>query len=323
MKAIVQDTYGPADVLELREVDRPEIGDGDVLVRVHAAGLHIGDWHVMTGQPYLMRVLGFGFRGPKARVRGMDVAGVVEAIGTGVTRFKPGDEVFGVADGAFAEYAHASEDKLALKPANLSFEQAAAVPTSACTALVALRDQGKVQAGQKVLIIGASGGIGLFAVQLAKYYGADVTGVASASKADLVRSLGAGRVIDYAREDFVRGGERFDVILDMVGNRSLKELRSVLTPRGTLVIVGGEGGGRMIGALSRSLQALFLKPFVKQQLRLFVATANAADLQFLKDRIEAGDVTPIVDRTYPLRETSAAMRALAGGHARGKLVIAV
>jgi NADPH:quinone reductase-like Zn-dependent oxidoreductase len=241
MQAIVQDRYGSADVLRLRDIDTPEIGDGDVLVRVHAASVHIGDWHVMTGLPYLLRIVGFGLRSPKARVRGMDVAGKVEAVGKRVARFQAGDEVFGTCDGAFAEYACAREDRLAPKPANLTFQQAAAVPTSAFAALQALRDKGGIQAGQKVLIVGASGGVGIFAVQIAKAFGAEVTGVCSTAKVDLVRSIGADRLIDYTREDFTRSGQRYDLILEMGGRRSLARIRSALAPRGTLVLVGGEG----------------------------------------------------------------------------------
>jgi len=323
MKAIVQDTYGSADVLHLEEIDRPRIGDGDVLVRVRAAGVHVGDRHVMTGEPYLMRVMGFGLRGPKTRVRGMDVAGTVEAIGKDVTRFQVGDEVFGTCDGAFAEYARAGDGTLAPKPSNLTFEQAAAVPTSAVTALNALRDAGKIQAGQTVLIVGASGGIGLFAVQIARALGAEVTGVCSAAKADAVRAAGAAYVVDYAREDVTRSGRRYDLILDMVGNRSLSELRRALTPRGTLVLVGGEGGGRWIGALGRSLRGFALSPFVSQSLRMIIAVANADDLRFLTELVEAGKVTPVVDRTYPLSEVPDAIRYLSGGQARGKIVVDV
>ena len=245
MKAIVQDRYGSADVLELTDIDKPVVGSDDVLVRVHAAGAHIGDWHLMTGLPYLVRILGFGFRAPKARVRGMDVAGRVEAVGTNVTRFQPGDEVFGIGDGAFAEYATARDDKLAPKPANLTFEQAAAVPTSGFTALQALRDEGKVQPGQKVLIIGAAGGVGTFAVQIAKAFGADVTGVCSTSKVDLVRSIGADDVIDYTRDDFATSGQRYDLILDTAGSRPLSQLRRALTPkeRSSSSEEKGAGGG--------------------------------------------------------------------------------
>ena len=323
MKAIIQDQYGSPDVLELQEVDRPEIGDDDVLVRVRAAGVHIGDRHIMTGLPYLMRVMGFGLRAPKARVRGTDVSGTVEAAGKNVTRFQAGDDVFGTCDGSFAEHTRAREDNLAPKPANLTFEQAAAVPTSACTALQALRDRGGIQPGQKVLIVGASGGVGMFAVQIAKSFGAEVTGVCSTTKVDMVRSIGADHVIDYAQEDFTRGGQKYDLILDMVGNRSLSHLRRALTPRGTLVLVGGEGGDRWIGAVGRSIRALVVSPFVSQRMRMIVATANTEDLQFLKELIEAAKVTPVIDRTYSLSEVPDAIRYLNDGHARGKIVITV
>jgi NADPH:quinone reductase-like Zn-dependent oxidoreductase len=322
MQAIVQDRYGSADVLQLREVAEPAIGDDEVLMRVRAASVHVGDWHVMTGQPYLMRVLGFGLRGPKARVRGMDAAGTVEAVGKNVTGFRPGDEVYGTCRGAFAEYAVAREVTLAPKPASLTFEQAAAVPTSACVALKALR-AGGIAPRQKVLVVGASGGVGLFAVQIARALGAEVTAVSSASKAELVRSIGADRVLDYAREEYAGAEQRYDLILDMAGTRSLSRLRRALTPRGTLVPVGGEGGGRWIGGVGRSLQALALSPFVSQTLRPIVALANAADLRFLTELIDAGKVRPVVDRTYPLSGAPDAIRRLHGGAARGKLVIAV
>jgi NADPH:quinone reductase-like Zn-dependent oxidoreductase len=321
MKAIVQDQYGSADVLQLRDIDKPEVGLDDVLIRVHAAGVHVGDWHLMSGEPYLMRVIGFGFRGPKARVRGMDVAGVVEAVGQNVTRFQAGDEVFGTCDGSFAEYASAREDMLALKPANLTFEQATAVPTSAFTALQALRTGG-IQSGQKVLIVGASGGVGLFAVQIAKSFGAEVTGVCSTVKVDTVRAIGADHVIDYMKEDFTRSSPRYDLILDMGGNRSLSQLRRALVPRGTLVLVGGEGGDRWIG-IGRSLQALVVSRFVSHKLRPVSSKPNQADLQLLKDLIERGKVTPVIDRTYPLSEAPDAIRYLHEGRARGKLVISV
>jgi NADPH:quinone reductase-like Zn-dependent oxidoreductase len=322
VRAIVQDRYGSADVLQLREVAEPAIGDDEVLLRVRAASVHAGDWHVMTGQPYLMRVLGFGLRGPKARVRGMDAAGTVEAVGKNVTGFRPGDEIFGTCRGAFAEYAVAREATLAPKPASLTFEEAAAVPTSACVALKALR-AGGIAAGQKVLVVGASGGVGLFAVQIAKALGAEVTAVASAAKAELVRSVGADRVLDYARDEYAGAEQRYDLILDMAGTRSLSQLRRALTPRGTLVPVGGEGGGRWIGGVGRSLGALALSPFVSQTLRPIVALANAADLRFLAELIDAGKVRPVVDRTYPLGGAPDAIRRLHGGAARGKLVIAV
>jgi NADPH:quinone reductase-like Zn-dependent oxidoreductase len=322
MRAIVQDHYGSSDVLKLQEIDKPQVGLNDVLVRVHAAGLHIGDWHVMTGQPYLMRLIGFGFRVPKARIRGIDAAGVVEAVGKNVTQFQAGDEVFGTCDGAFAEYALAREDMLAPKPANLSFEQAAAVPTSACTALQALRNAGGIQPGQRVLIVGASGGVGMYAVQIAKSFGAEVTGVCSTAKVDMVRSIGADHVIDYTREDFTRSGKRYDLILDVGGNRSLSQLRLALTPGGTLALVGGEGGDRWIG-IGRPVQALLMSPFVRDKLRPVASKPNQADLQFLKDLVEAGKVTPVIDRTYPLSETADAMRHLEEGRARGKVVITV
>ena len=323
MKAIVQDEYGSADVLELRDIDRPAVEDDGVLVRVHAAGVDPGVWHLMTGRPYLVRLAGYGLRRPKARVRGEDVAGRVEAVGKDVTRFQEGDEVFGIGDGAFAEYASASEDKLAPKPANLSFEQAAAVPTSAFTALQGLRDKGEVQAGQTVLIIGAAGGVGTFAVQLAKAFGAEVTGVCSTTKTDLVKSLGADNVIDYTQEEITQSGQRYDVILDTAGQRSLRQLRRALSPRGTLVIVGAETGGRWIGGTDRQLRAIMLSPFVRQRLRTFVATPKNEDLQFVKELIEAGKVTPVIDRTYPLSEVPEAIRQLEEGHARGKVVITV
>lgn len=322
MKAIVQDTYGPPDVLQLRDIDKPMIGDNDVLVRVHAAGVDRGAWHLMIGQPYLAR-LAIGLRKPKTPVRGMDVAGRVEAVGKGVTRLKPGDEVFGTCDGAFAEYACAREDKLVPKPANLTFEQAAAVPTSACTALQGLRDAGNVKPGQKVLIIGAGGGVGTFAVQIAKTFGAEVTGVCSTSKTDLVRSIGADHAIDYTREDFADGRRHYDVILDIAGNRSLPHLRRALTPRGTLVIIGGEEGGRWFGGLGRPLRALMLSPFTSQTFRSLFATEHKEDLHVLKKLIEAGQVTPVIDKTYPLSKVPEAIRYLEEGRARGKLVITV
>jgi NADPH:quinone reductase-like Zn-dependent oxidoreductase len=323
MQAVVQDTYGSADVLRLERVPRPKIADDEVLVRVRAAGVHIGDWHVMTGQPYLMRVMGFGLRAPKARIQGIDLAGTVQAVGKNVTRFHAGDDVYGTGAGAFAEYASARDDTLASKPFNMTVEQAAAVPTSACTALQALRTGG-IASGQQVLIIGASGGVGIFAVQIAKALGTEVTGVCSTGKADLVRSIGADHVIDYTQEDFTQSDQRYDLILDTGGNRSLSQLRSALTPKGTLVLVGGEGGGRWIGgAMGRSMRALMLSPFVSQQLRMIIATAKAVDLESLTELIEAGKVTPVIDKTYPLSEAPAAIGYLAAGHARGKVVITV
>ncbi len=319
MKAIVQDRYGTADVLELKDIDEPVVGDDEVLLRVLAASAFIGDWHVMTGIPYLGRLV-LGLRAPKARVRGQDVAGIGEAVGERVTRFRPGDEVFGTCHGSFAEYATAGEDKIAPKPTNLTFEQAATVPNTGTTALQGLRNVGKVQPGQKVLIIGAAGGVGSFAVQIAKAFGANVTGVCSTAKVDLVRSIGADEVIDYTRDDFAEMGQRYDVILDMAGNRSVSHLRRSLVPRGTLVIGGGEGGGRWFG-IGRQLRASMLSPFVSQKLGTFIARQNSDDLLVLKELIEAGKVTPVIGKTYPLIEVPDAMRYLERGHTQGKVVI--
>jgi NADPH:quinone reductase-like Zn-dependent oxidoreductase len=324
MKAIVQDEYGSPDVLELRNIDIPEINDDDeVLLRVHAAGVGRDVWHVMAGLPYPIRLAGYGLRVPKNPVIGSDVAGVVETVGNKVSRFKPGDEVFGIGIGSYAEYARAPEDKLAHKPENLTFEQAAVLAVMGSTALQALRDQGKVEPGQEVLIIGASGGVGTYAVQIAKAFGAHVTGVCSTKKVEMVRSIGADHVIDYTREDFAEGDQRYDLILDIGGNSSLARLRRVLAPKGTLVIVGGEGGGRWLGGLDRQLRALALSPFVSQKLVTFVASGNHEDLLVLKEFIESGKVTPVIDRTYPLAEVPEAMRYLEGGHAKGKVLITV
>lgn len=321
MKAIVQHTYGSTDVLDLQEIDRPAVGDQDVLIRVHAAGVDRGVWHLMTGLPYLVRIMGYGLRRPRQRVPGMDVAGRVEAVGRQVSHFQPGDEVFGAIIGSFAEYASAPEDKVVPKPMNLTFEQAAAVPVSGLAALQAVRDEGKVQPGQKVLIIGASGGVGTFAVQIAKAFGAEVTGVCSTTKMDMVRSIGADHVIDYTREEFADGQRHYDVILDIAGNRSLSHLRRALTPKGTLVIVGGEGGGRWFGGIDRQLRALLLSPLVRQQLRSQFPKPRKEDLEYLKELVEAGKITPVIDRTYPLSEAAEAIRYLEEGRARGKVVI--
>jgi NADPH:quinone reductase-like Zn-dependent oxidoreductase len=323
MKAIVQDTYGSADVLELRDIDKPEIADDEVLVRVHAAGVDRGVWHLMTGLAYPIRLAGYGLRAPKTPVPGMDMAGVVEAVGKDVTRFQPGDEVFGIGKGAYAEYARAPENKLAPKPANLTFEQAAAVAISGSTALQGLRDRGQVQQGQRVLIIGASGGVGTYAVQLAKAFGAEVTGVCSTTKVDMVRSIGADHVIDYTRADFADGDQRYDLILDIGGNRSLSHLRRALTREGTLVLVGGEEGGRWLGGMDRQLRILVLSPFVGQKLTTFVSKENHEDLIVLKELIEAGKVTPVIDRTFPLADVPMAIRYMEQGKARGKVVITV
>lgn len=323
MKAIAQDTYGSTDVLAYRDVDMPEIADDEVLIRVHAAGVDRGVWHIMTGLPYPIRLAGYGLRAPKTPVLGMDVAGVVEAVGKDVTRFQPGDEVFGIGKGAFAEYARAPENKLAAKPANLTFEQASAVAVSGSPALQAVRDHGRVRPGQRVLIIGASGGVGTFAVQIAKAFGAEVTAVCSATKADMVRSLGADHVIDYRRGDFADGEWRYDVILDIGGNSSLSRLRRALTAKGTLVIIGGETGGRWLGGNDRQIRALLLSPFVGQRLRTLMPKENYRDMIALKELIEAGKITPVIDRTYPLREAPTAIRYLQDGNAQGKVVLIV
>ncbi|WP_245159647.1 NAD(P)-dependent alcohol dehydrogenase [Blastococcus sp. CT_GayMR19] len=322
MRAIVQDAYGEADVLRLAEIDRPTIGTDEVLVRVHAAGVDQGAWHLMAGLPYPIRLAGYGFRTPKTPVRGRELAGRVEAVGRDVTTLRPGDEVYGVGEGTFAEYARAAAGKLAPRPANLTFRQAAALPISGTTALQAVRDHGHVQPGQRVLVIGAAGGVGSYAVQIAKAFGAEVTGVVSTGKVDLVRSLGADHVVDYRLDDDLAAGERrYDVILDTGGNRPLRTLRRALTPTGTLVIVGAETGGRWLGGLDRQLRAMALSPLTRQRLGSFIASENAADLAALTDLVESGAVTPVVDRAFPLVETPAALRHLREGRARGKVVI--
>jgi len=323
MAAIVQDRYAtsPEDVLRLARVDRPTVGDDEVLVRVRAASVGRETVHVMTGLPYPIRVAGFGLRAPKHLNPGQSLAGTVEAIGRDVTGFLLGDEVFGIGKGAFAEYALVRPDKLAPKPANLSFEEAAAVPTSGITALQAVRDHAKVKAGEKVLIVGASGGVGTFAVQIAKAYGAVVTGVASTAKLDLVRDIGADNVVDYAQEDFADGEHRYDVIIDIGGNRRLSDLRRALTPEGSLVIAGGETDGRWLGGSDRQIRAQVLSLFVSQKLGTFIASENAADLVVLGQLIEAGDVRPILDGTYALNDVAAAIRHLVDGHVRGKVVV--
>jgi NADPH:quinone reductase-like Zn-dependent oxidoreductase len=321
MKAIVQDEYGSADVLRFEDVEAPVAGTGEVLLRVGAASAFIGDWHVMTGTPYAIRLVS-GLRSPKQRVRGQDVAGTVEALGEDVTGFLVGDEVFGVGVGTFAEYATARTDRLAPKPTNLSFEEAATVPTTGCTALQGLRNVGKVRSGQTVLVIGAAGGVGSFAVQIAKAFGAHVTGVSSTSKVDLVRSIGADEVIDYTREEIVDGKRRFDVIFDTAGNREASYLRGALTPKGTLVLAGGEGGGRWLG-MGRVMRAKAVSPFVGQKMTNYLARPKADDLHVLKDLIEAGKLKPLIGATYPLSDVPDAMRELGTGHGRGKVVITV
>ena len=323
MRAILQETYGSADVLRLAEIGRPDIAASEVLVKVRAAGMDRGTWHSMTGLPYLMRIMGFGFRRPKNRVPGLDVAGTVVGVGSAVTRFKPGDEVFGMSRGSFAEYAAAREDKLAHKPAGLSFELAAVVPISGGTAIQGLRDAGRVEAGQKVLIIGASGGVGTYAVQLAKAFGAEVTGVCSTAKVDLVRSIGADHVIDYTLEDFADGHSRYDLILDLGGNSRLSRLRRALAPKGTLVIVGGEQGGRWTGGFGRQIRAVMLSPFVSQRLTMLASKERHSDVEALSKLIEAGKVAPIIDRTYALPDVPEAIRRLEAGDVRGKVAITI
>jgi NADPH:quinone reductase-like Zn-dependent oxidoreductase len=323
MRAIVQDTYGSTDVLQLRVIERPQIADNEVLVRVQAAGVGRNVWHAMAGLPYPIRLAGYGLRTPKTAVPGMDVAGIVEGVGEDVTRFAPGDEVFGIGKGALAEYARALEDKLAPKPTSLTWEQAAVVPITGLTALQALRDRGNLQPGQKVLIVGASGGVGTFAVQIAKAFGARVTGVCTTTKVDLVRSIGADHVIDHTRDDFADGTHHYDLIIDIGGNASLRRLRRALTPHGTLVIAGGETDGRWLGGAERQLRAIALSPFVGQKLRMLICSENHQDLLVLTELIEDGKVTPTMDRTYPLDETASAIRHVEQGHARGKVVVSV
>jgi NADPH:quinone reductase-like Zn-dependent oxidoreductase len=322
MQAIVQSRYGTADALSVGEVDWPRIGSGDVLVAVRAAGLDRGTWHVMAGLPYVGR-LAFGLRAPKNPVPGFDLAGVVVAIGEDVTRFQPGDEVFGIGKGSFAEFAAASEVKLSLKPSKLDFEQAAAMPISGLTALRGLTDIGRVEAGQRVLVIGASGGVGTYAVQIAKALGAEVTGVCSTSKVDLVRSIGADHVLDYTREDFADGATTYDVILDIAGNAPLSRLRRALAPAGTLVIAGGEDGGRWLGGVDRQLRGLALSPFVGQRLTTFICKEHFSGLERLAGLVDDGQLIPVIDRTYQLSDMPDAMRHLASGQARGKVVITI
>jgi NADPH:quinone reductase-like Zn-dependent oxidoreductase len=314
MKAIVQNAYGSPDVLEFKEVDKPVIRANQVLVRAQAAALNAGDYFTLTGSPWLVRLF-VGFPKPKSHILGWDVAGHVEAVGENVKRFRPGDEVFGLCGGTLAEYACAAEGHFATKPANLTFEQAAAVPTAALTALQGLRDAGKVQPGQRVLINGASGGVGTFAVQIAKSLGAEVTGVCSTRNVDLVRSLGADHVIDYTQENFTRSGTRYNLVLDNVGNHSFRDCRRALTPKGTLLPNTGHAGMGYI------IMAFALSVFARQHGRMFMARANAEDLLALKDLIEAGRVEPVIDREYPLSETPEALAYVGKGHARGKVVI--
>ena len=317
MHAIVQDTYGSVDVLHSQDIDVPQMADDEVLVRVAAASIHVGDWILMTGSPFVMR-FATGIRKPKNRVPGTDFAGTVEAVGSSVTRFAPGDDVFGWGAGAFAEFALASEDHLVKKPADLTFEQAAAIGVSASTALQLLRDDGAVQPGQKVLINGASGGVGTFAVQIAKALGAEVTGVTSTKNVEMVRSIGADHVIDYTQDDFTAGTERYDLILDNVGNHSMAQTRRALTPDGTLI---SNGGGHADGKLGRTIRAMLASMVVRQQAGPTVKTQNHDDLVALKGLVEAGQVTPVIDRTYPMTEAPMAIGHVAAGHARGTVVL--
>ena len=325
MRAIIQDEYGPRpeDVLRVEEIARPVAGEHEALVRVQAASVDRGTWHVMAGLPYPIRLAGFGVRRPKYRNPGRSLAGTVEAVGAGVTAFVPGDAVFGIGEASFAEYARARADKLAPKPAEMSFAQAAAVPVSALTALQAVRDHGRVQSGQQVLIVGASGGVGTFAVQIAKAFGAEVTGVCSTAKLDTVRALGADHLVDYTTDDFADGEHRYDVILDIGGNRRLSHLRRALTRRGRLIIVGGETDGRWLGGVDRQVRALLLSPFVSQKLGTFVASENAEDLTALRELMDSGRLAPLIDRSYSLSKVAAAIRYMLDGHARGKIVITV
>ena len=322
MKAIAYDKYGPPHVLGLKEIDKPVVNDDDVLVRVHAASLNPYDWHFMTGLPYVAR-LEFGLLKPKQKTLGGDVAGSVEAVGKSVTELGRGDEVFGWCEGAFAEYAAVSEDALALKPADLTFEQAAGVPLAAGTALQGLRDYGQIQEGHKVLINGASGGVGTFAVQIAKAFGAEVTGVCSTRNVDIVRSIGADHVVDYTHEDFTQGTELYDLMFDNVGNRSPSECRRVLTLKGVYIANFGQPEHRWLGPLAQMLRMLVMSRFVSQKMTTFTAKESKEDLVFLKELIEAGKVTPIIDRTYPLNKVPEAIRYLEEGHAQGKVVITV
>jgi NADPH:quinone reductase-like Zn-dependent oxidoreductase len=323
MKAITRERYGSPDVLELTESEKPLVDDGRVLVRVRAASVNAYDWHMLRGEPFLAR-MSDGMRKPKTLVTGMDLAGEVEAVGRNVTEFRPGDAVFGQRSGAFAEYVSAKPSNFAPKPANLSFEQAAAVPMAGVTALQGLRDKGQLRPGQRVLVNGAAGGVGTFAVQIAKALGAHVTGVCGTNHVETVRSIGADQVIDYTKEDFTRSGQRYDLILDVAGSRSLSDCRRVLGPDGRLVMVGPGGGGRrIVPIVARILAALVTNRFAKQRILLFLGQPSNDDLIVLKELIEAGKIRPVIDRTYPLGQTAEAIRYLEQGHAGGKVVIVV
>lgn len=324
MKAFVYTDYGPPDVLQLRDIKKPVPNDDQILIKVRAASLNPLDWHFLRGNPFIARLGMMGLRKPKNPRLGVDLAGQVEAIGKNVTQFKPGDEVFGQKFGAFAEYICVRADgAIVLKPASLTFEQAASIPVAAVTALQGLRDQGKVQPGQKVLINGASGGVGTFAVQIAKTFGAEVTGICSTRNLELVRSLGADHVIDYTREDFTKGAQSYDVILDNVGNQPLSGFKRALTPNGICVMIGGGGpsDGGLLGPMGRPIKALLLSPFMSQKMSMFMANVTKQDLTFLGDLVQAGKMTPVIDRTYPLSRTPDAIRYLEEGHARGKIIL--
>jgi NADPH:quinone reductase-like Zn-dependent oxidoreductase len=325
MNAVVYHEYGPPDVLRLERVERPLPNDNQVLIRVRAAAANPLDWHYMRGTPSVIRVLETGLFKPKDSRLGVDVAGEVVAVGKDVTQFKPGDAVFGTGRGAFAEYVRSSEKRIALKPANITFEQAAGIPVAGITALQGLRDSAKLQRGQKVLINGASGGVGTFAVQIAKALGAEVTGVCSTRNVELVRSLGADHVVDYTKQDFTKSGERYDVIFDTVGNHSMSECRRALNPKGIAVMIGGGGPDRggFIGPLIEPVKAFLYSPFVSQKFVFFLAEVRRDDLSVLRDLIDAGKVRPVVDRTYPLSQATEAIRYLEQGHARGKVVFTV
>jgi NADPH:quinone reductase-like Zn-dependent oxidoreductase len=324
MKAIVQDRYGPPDALRFVDVDRPVPAPGEVLVRVRAAAVNAYDWHMVRGDPYAAR-LTFGLRRPRARVRGRDFAGVVESVGSGVSSLMPGDDVYGEADGAFAEYLCVKTDAVDRKPTNLSFEQAAAIPLAGNTALMGVRDAGGVHSGQSILINGASGGVGPYAIQIAKAYGAEVTAVCRTRNADLVRSVGADHVVDYTREDFARGTDRYDVVFDLVGNRSLAQCRRVLRPGGVVVLSGGGvyTGGSLLGPLRPILTAMVASRFARDRIVVLTAIPNRANLAALRELAESGRLTPVIDRTYPLAEVPAAIRYLEHEHARAKVVITI
>ena len=320
MKAAVYTRYGPPDVVEITDVEKPVPKDDEVLIRVRTASVNPLDWRLMKGKPYLLRMV-TGLRNPKLTIPGIDVAGQVEAVGSNVTQFKPGDEVFGGCEGALAEYVCAKESGLVVKPANVTFEQAASVNVAGLTALQGLRDKGQIQPGQKVLINGAAGGVGTFAVQIARSFGADVTGVCSTRNVEMVRSIGADRVIDYTREDFTKGGQRYDLILDCVVNHLFSSIRRVLNPKGRYIMVGAPHSRWMIGLLAPAIKALVLSRFVSQTSIMFIAKSSKEDLTIMSELIAMGKVSPVIDRRYSLSEVAEAIRYLEEGHARGKVVV--